>query len=128
MKRAHASGLTLIEALAAVLVTAIALPVILQGISLASRATRSSVDRLEGSSLASSKLHELSAMIQASPTAALPSTGGDFGPDWPGFRWTATVVTADDGLDELTVVVTKGEPPAAKEYRLVTFVRRGGTQ
>ena len=119
MKRAYDSGVTLIEVLAAMVVVTVTLPVVLRGASLGVRAARASIDRLEASSLAASKLEELTAM--AVRGYAAPNSG-DFGASWPDFRWTALLVTHEYGLEELTVVVTKtglDNRPAAEVSTLI---------
>jgi prepilin-type N-terminal cleavage/methylation domain-containing protein len=60
----HRRGFTLIEALAALLLVAIVLPVVMRGISTASRAASTARRNTEAASLAQSKLDELIATEQ----------------------------------------------------------------
>jgi general secretion pathway protein I len=78
-------GFTLPEVLATLLLVAIVLPSVMQGISLATAAAGTARQRSEATALAESKLNELTA------TSQWQSGGlsGDFGPDWPGYTWQA---------------------------------------
>jgi general secretion pathway protein I len=84
------SGFTLVEVLAALLLMSIALPAIMHGISVASRAADSARHRTEASLLAASKLNELISTGQY-----LSQSSGDFGSDWPQMQYTWTLQTAD---------------------------------
>ena len=82
-----ARGFTLIEVLVALVLMAILLPVLMHGISLASRAASMSVRKTQAAALASSKLQELVA------TGQVQSGGmsGDFADEFPGYTWTSQV-------------------------------------
>jgi len=80
---------TLVEVLAALLLIAIVLPVVMQGISLATNAASNAKRRTEAAGLAESKLAEIVA-TRAWQTGSL---SGDFSPDWPDYRWEATLQT-----------------------------------
>jgi hypothetical protein len=73
--------------LAALLLIAIVLPVVMQGLSLATHAASAAKHRTEAAGLAESKLNELVATRQWQ-TGPL---SGDFSPDWPDYRWEATL-------------------------------------
>jgi hypothetical protein len=54
--------------------------------------------------------------------AGVLNGAGDFGADWPEYRWEASAVGADHGLSELTVSVTwseRGQPRSAEISTLV---------
>ena len=90
------------EALAAVVLVAIVLPVAMRGISLATSMAETARRKAEAVTLAHSKMCELIATGQAQ-TATL---NGDFGPDWPGFHWTAELQNWDSStLKELDLHV-----------------------
>jgi general secretion pathway protein I len=101
-------GFTLIEVLATMMLMAIVLPVIMRGISMATRAASSAKRRTEAAALAEAKLGELISTGQWQNG----SLSGDFGADWPGYRWQAQVqqFTQQDSdqqlLQELDVHVT----------------------
>ncbi len=76
---------TLVEVLAALLLIAIVLPVVMQGISLATNAASDAKRRTEAAGLAESKLGEIVATRQW----LAGGLSGDFAPDWPDYRWEA---------------------------------------
>jgi general secretion pathway protein I len=81
-------GFTLIEVLAALLLAGIVLPVAMRGASLATGAAEVARRRTEASSLARSKLSEL---VSTGDWQTAAGRAGDFGPDWPDYRWSASV-------------------------------------
>lgn len=124
MKLSRRSGITLLEVLAALVVVAVALPIIMQGISLCVRAARSSASHFEASNLAASKIEELTAMTARGQSGPLT---GDFGTIWPDYRWTASFVLRDYSLEELTVIITKANAnsEALPVARMSTLVYQG---
>ncbi len=101
-------GFTLPEVLATLVLVGLVLPVVMQGISLSMRASSDAGRRTEAASLAETKLAELALMGDT-----IREMSGDFGPDFPGYRWTRDEASADDGMVEVTVHVqweTRGEP------------------
>jgi general secretion pathway protein I len=113
-------GFTLIEVLAALLLVGIALPVIMQGFSIATRVGSTAKRRTEASALADAKLTELVATAQW-------QTGiqsGDFSPDWPDYAWTVQIQPwSDSGVDELDLTITwtgrNGQPDSLTVSTLV---------
>jgi general secretion pathway protein I len=85
--RSTSHGFTLVEVLAALLLIAIVLPVVMQGISLGAQASSNARHRTEAAGLAESKLSELVATREWQ----MGNLTGDFAPDWPDYRWEATV-------------------------------------
>ena len=99
-------GFTLIEVLATLMLMAIVLPAIMNGITLATGAATSSRRRSEASGLAASKLQE----IVAGQQWQNGSLSGDFSPDWPDYRWQATVTNwpqdnTNVGLEQIDIQV-----------------------
>lgn len=97
----------MVEVLATLVLLAIVLPAVTQGIHLASSAASSSRHRTEASGLAESKLNELIATDQWQNG----QTAGDFGADWPEYRWQATLSNwqydnTSAGLEQLDVQVS----------------------
>lgn len=87
-RRSRARAFTLVEVLATLMLIAIALPVIMRGVSVASRAASSARRRNEACALAESKLNELIA------TNLWQTSGmqGDFSQEgWPDYTWTSQV-------------------------------------
>jgi len=103
------TGFTLIECLATMLLMAIVLPVAVQGINTTLHSADSTRNRTEAAGLAQSKLSEL--IVGGSAVWSAGGLSGDFGADWPGFKWNATVTpwvndTQNVGLQQLDVNVT----------------------
>lgn len=125
--RSRQSGFTLIEVLAAMLLLAIALPVIMSGVTLATRTGDQARRRTEAAGLADSKLSELLA------TGAWDGgiTNGNFGDDWPDYQWTASVQDwaqgAQSGLQELDVKVSWPGRGGEESVVLSTLVYLTGT-
>ena len=122
------AGFTLVEVLIALLLIAIILPAVMQGISLATTAGAVAKRRGEAGALAESKLAELST-ANAWQTAA---TSGDFldqGERWRDYRWSADVVNwTQPEVQELRVTVTwPGRGGADESLTLSTLVYVSGT-
>jgi general secretion pathway protein I len=119
-------GFTLIEVLATLLLLAIVLPAVMQGVSLASGMASSSKRRNEAAGLAESKLNELIATGQWQSG----QTSGDFGTDWPDYHWQASIGswqydTTSAGLQQLDVQVTwmYRNRPDSVALSTLTYVR-----
>ena len=93
-------GFTLVEALAALVLVAIILPVAMQGITLATAAAGNARRQVEAATLAEAKLTELVA-TGAWQDADL---SGDFGDEHPDYLWAAEV-TEHDEAPPLTLAV-----------------------
>ena len=105
-----AAGFTLIEVLAAMLLIGIVMPVVMQGVTSATRAGSASRHRTEAATLAGGKLSELMVTNQWNGG----NLAGDFGADWPAYKWSAVVTpwagdTQQIGLQQLDVTVTWGD-------------------
>ena len=94
-------GFTLVEVLATLMLMTIALPVILQTISIATSAASVSKRRVEASLLCQSKVDELISTGQWQNG----QLSGDFQPDWPDYTWTAQVEDFDGVSQELDVTI-----------------------
>lgn len=116
-------GFTLIEVLATLVLVALVLPVVMQGISLATGLAGLSRQRTEACLLAQSKLNEL-ALAGAWRRGEL---AGDFGADWPGYRWSASVRDWDAEIQELTVQVTWERRGRSYSLALSTLIPSGTT-
>jgi len=100
-------GFTLIEVLMTLMLVAIVLPAINQGVMLAVGAASAARHRTEAAGLAEAKLAE----IVSSETWQQSSLSGDFAPDWPDYHWKATVQTwaldtSDAGLQQIDLKVS----------------------
>jgi len=90
------AGFTFVEVLAAMLFLAILVPAILQALTLANRASEVSERSAIAAELASNKLGELTLNDAWSNADAK----GDFGNEWPGYRYEVTQATWD--VDSMT--------------------------
>lgn len=95
------SGFTFVEILAALIFLAILVPAVLEGLTISSRISVISERNAIAANLAQNKLNELT--INGAWAAA--DAGGDFGKDWPGYRYEVTQSTWD--MDSMTAVAVK---------------------
>jgi general secretion pathway protein I len=78
---------TLVEVMAALMVMAIVLPAVMEGVSLAAGLAGTARQRREATALAQRKLGDLT--VQGSLNVGVDS--GDFGSDSPAYRWESTI-------------------------------------
>jgi general secretion pathway protein I len=100
-------GFTLIEVLAALMLIAIVIPAVMQGITVAQHAGDSARRRTEAAGLAQTQL----ATILAMESWQTGSLSGDFSPDFPNYQWKAQVAawpgdTTGAGLQEIDLTVS----------------------
>ncbi|HZZ42467.1 MAG TPA: type II secretion system protein [Tepidisphaeraceae bacterium] len=98
-------GFTLVEVLATIALIAIVLPVAMYGISLCVQTAGRAKRQAEAATLAEGKLQELSAMAQLPQVAASGNDSGDFGADFPDYKWQSTVTTMDLSMEQIDVRV-----------------------
>ncbi|MFH0965931.1 MAG: type II secretion system protein [Planctomycetota bacterium] len=113
------TAFTLVEVLATLTLAAIILPVAMRGIALATSASGQAKRQMEAASLAEEKLAELVA------TGGWQGTdlSGDFGEDWPGYRWRADVSDWNGtGLEQVTVSVQWSRGGTQRSVALATLV------
>lgn len=92
---------TFVEILAALVFLAILVPAVIEGITLSSRASILAERSAIAAELAQNKIDELT----LNDTWASAETGGDFGADWPGYRWESTQSTWE--VDTMTLLAVK---------------------
>jgi len=115
-------GFTLVEVLATMAFAAIVLPVALRGISLAANAAAETERRRQAAELAENKLSELA----ASDLAEIADMSGDFSPDLPEYRWTASIEDWDGAVvRELSVEVNWTFRGSERSVVLATLVYAG---
>jgi prepilin-type N-terminal cleavage/methylation domain-containing protein len=103
---ANRRGFTLIEVLATLMLLALVLPALMQGLTLAGSLADQTRHRTDAAGLAESKLNE----ILSDNTWQQGNLSGDFGTDWPQYRWEETTTawpqdTTGQGLQEIDVTV-----------------------
>lgn len=89
--RRFRSGFTFIEVLATLLLLGIVLPAVMSGISLCLTTASVARHQSEAAGLCHSKLTELATQSDLQHV----NLGGDFGTDWPDYRWNAVVTDGD---------------------------------
>jgi len=115
-------GFTLIEILATLTLLAIVLPSVVNGISLCLATAGAARGQSEAAALAQGKLAELLA-DEAWQHAAL---SGDFGDDWPDYRWSARVTEWDGTvLQEIELTVSWKHRGKDRDVTLATLVYTG---
>ena len=105
------------------LLIAIILPVALHGVSLGMWAADNARHQAEATTLAQNKLAELA----ASPSLVAGNQSGDFGPDYPAYRWDSMALSRDYGLLELDVAVSWTARGNDRNVTLATLVYQSGT-
>ncbi len=95
-------GFTFIEVLATLTLLSIVLPSIMSGISLSMKTSILAKQQSQAASLAHGKLMELATDSQWQHAAL----SGDFGQDWPEYRWSASVSDWDAALQQVQMTVT----------------------
>lgn len=114
------SAFTLIESLVALAMLAVILPIVMQGISLAISLSSQARHQTEAANLARMKLDELVVTQEWNGGSALQ---GNFGEQWPGYEWAATINTWQDGsMSELDVKVTWTARQRQRAITMTTLV------
>ena len=109
-------GFTLVEILATIAFASILLPTVMRGISVSLSAADFARHQAQAASLAHGKLSELAA-AGGLQSAVL---SGDFGSDWPEYRWEAAVTDWDPAFGLLQLEVTVSWRQAGGSERGVT--------
>jgi type II secretion system protein I len=113
------SGMSLAEVLATIAIVAIVVPVAMQGVGIAASLASLTRQRAEACWLVESKLNEL-VLSGDWQTSAL---GGDFGPEWQGYQWQATVSDWEEPeVQQLEVAVKWRSRGQDREVKLDTLV------
>jgi len=117
--RGRFGGFTFIELLATVVLLAIIMPVAMQCIALCTRLGGQSRKQIEAASLATARLTELT----ASQDWQTGEKSGNFGTEWPGYRWTADVSNwTDPTLRRLDLTVLWQSQGRERSLTLSTLV------
>jgi prepilin-type N-terminal cleavage/methylation domain-containing protein len=101
-ERRRSGGFTFIELLATVVLIGIIMPVAMHSIALCASLGGQARRQIEAASLAGTRLTELT----VSDDWKTSQKDGDFGDDWPGYRWTAEVSSwTDSTMSQLDLTV-----------------------
>jgi prepilin-type N-terminal cleavage/methylation domain-containing protein len=122
-------GFTFIEVLATMSLLAIALPTVMEGVTLSLSAGGQAKQQAQASSLAYGKMTEIISQSQWEQT----NMSGDFGTDYPDFRWTAQVADWDGStVQQLDVTVSWRQPQSSRQkgrgVTISTLIYTGGSQ
>ncbi len=113
------AAFTLVEVLATMAFASILLPTVVQGISLCLSTAGLARQEAQASALAHSKLSEL----LATGDYLSGSISGDFGTDWPEFRWQAQLTNWDNVLlNQFQVTVSWKARGVDREVSVSTLV------
>jgi prepilin-type N-terminal cleavage/methylation domain-containing protein len=116
--RRHQSGFSLIEVMCAILIMGIALVALTHGITTALGSTKDSEVQTIVVGLAAGQIETM----RASAILTDGTSEGDFGDNFPRYRWEQTVSPGDvDGLHQVDVVV-KDAKSGATLYKLTTLL------
>jgi len=122
---ADRAGMTLVEALVAAAILAGGLLAIMQAVEISIRAQHRSELQATVVRLATEKMEE----IRKEPEIAGGEESGDFGEDFPDFRWEVQIAETDlPGLDEVTIIVTYAIGNRETEYVLTALQREAGAE
>ena len=123
---ARRRGLTLVEVLATIVMMAIVLPAAMQGIAICTSSSVVARQRSEAAALAEAKLSELIATGEWE----FGATSGDFGEEWPDYRWSGSAATwsADPMMTEVYVRVYWVSRQQEREVVLTTLIYAGDSQ
>ena len=114
----HRRGVTLVEVLATLVLIGIVLPVAMRGATLSMQTAARARHMTEAAHLADLKLAEIAVVNNIS----LYSGSGDFGEEWPEYRWISESQPADFGLYSLTVSVVWTEQGQERATSLSTLL------
>jgi prepilin-type N-terminal cleavage/methylation domain-containing protein len=116
--RANHGGFSLIEVMCAILIMGVALVALTRGITTALGSTKDSEIQTTIVTLAASQIETL----RASGVLTDDTTEGDFGDNFPKYKWQQTVAPGDvDGLHQVDVVV-KDIRTDAELFKLTTLL------
>lgn len=119
MKRRREQGFTFVEILAAMLFLGILMPVVIGALLVSNRTAVLSERSNVAAQLAENQLAEL--QLDEAWTSA--SATGDFGTDWPGYRWELTKADWASGeMTELQLAVLFTVQGREHDVRLSTLV------
>jgi general secretion pathway protein I len=113
------AGFTLMEVLAAMTLLALVLPAAMKGVSIAVTLASDSIGKITAAELAENRLAE-ALLLEEWKNG---SGRGDFGDDYPNYRWTLeTSDWSQTGLKQIDLSVTWMQRGYEKEFSLSTLI------
>jgi prepilin-type N-terminal cleavage/methylation domain-containing protein len=124
-RRRGRHGFTLIEVLATLVLIGIVIPFAIRGTSLALNTASNAKHQAEAATLAEAKLAEL--VSQGDWNTG--NTQGDFGQDWPEYRWKLQAYAHDQNVNvteiTLSVTWTQGGQQRVMNVSTLTYLANG---
>jgi type II secretory pathway pseudopilin PulG len=121
----HAFAFTLPEVLVSLVLVGLVLPGTMKGISLAMSAADDARKRVDAVGLAETKLEELTAAGASNYYGG--TSAGDFGEEWPAYRWESSTSSIDTGLTEISVRVIWAAGGSERSLDLASFAYAAST-
>lgn len=119
MMSRQSAGFTLMEVLAAMALLAFILPAVMKGISIATVLASDSTRKITAAELAENRLAEVLLLEEWKDGSAR----GDFGDEYPGYRWTMTTSDWNEvGLKQIELSVAWTQRGYDKEFLLTTLM------
>ena len=118
VQRSTESGFTLVEVLATLVLLGIVIPVAMRGVSVALGAADKAKHMSEAASLGQAKLNEL---VSTGDWQGSGSSG-DFGTDWPDYRWSFQTAARDFNVTELVLTVAWNERGSERNLNISTMI------
>ena len=113
-------GFTFVELLATVVLIAIIMPVAMRSIGLCTQLAGQSRRQIEAASLAKTKLTELTVTRDWQNG----NQRGDFGTDWTGYEWEATITNwTDSAVQQIDLTVSWRSAGRQRRLTLTTLAR-----
>ena len=127
IRRTRKHGFTLVEVLATLVLLGIVVPVCMRGISVALFSAETAKHMSQAAALGEARLNEMVSTGEWNMTA----TNGDFGTDWPEYKWTCQTYPRDFDVTEIVLTVSWQQRGQERSLNLSTMasdtVASGGT-
>lgn len=120
-----ARAFTLVEVLIALLLIGIVLPAIMKAVSVATLAAGEARHKLQATSLAQTKLAEI--VADAADQVQAGALSGDFGEEYPAYRWEASSQNVGTNLSEVLVRVMWMSRGSERSVFLESFAFTGAS-
>lgn len=116
-------GFTLVEVLATLVLVGVVLPVAMRGITLSMQVAQKSKRMIEAGQLAEQKINEFLVVRDA----AYFTGTGDFGQEWPDYRWESHGSYRDQSTYDVSVIVYWNERNQPRSITLSTIIYPNNT-
>jgi hypothetical protein len=107
-----------VEVLATLVLLGIVVPVCMRGVSVALGAAETAKHMSQASSLGEAKLNEMT----STGSWSMAGTSGDFGADWPEYRWSCQTYSRDFDVTEIILTVSWQQRGQKRSVNVSTLV------